>query len=116
MQVAEQLQLNQQTVRNWIDAGALPAVRIGRRVRIRRVDLDELLAQGATKSTDRSVQAADKSRDGARAVKQLANAHHQACQLLGRRSAVRRAELASGLQDLVDAVGATLEQLPDPDG
>jgi excisionase family DNA binding protein len=44
--VAEHLQLNQQTIRNWIDAGTLPAVRIGRRVRIRRVDLDRLLDAG----------------------------------------------------------------------
>ena len=44
--VAEHLQLNQQTIRNWIDAGTLPAVRIGRRVRIRRSDLDRLLDVG----------------------------------------------------------------------
>jgi excisionase family DNA binding protein len=113
MQFAEHLQLNQQTVRNWIDAGELPAVRIGRRVRVRRVDLDELLAQGATKWSDRPVKPADKSRDEAHAFKQLATVHHQARQLLGRRSAVRRAELAAGLQDLVNAVEAALEQLPD---
>ena len=34
-EVAELLKLNQQTVRNWIDQGSLPAVRVGRRVRIR---------------------------------------------------------------------------------
>ena len=34
-EVAETLKLNQQTVRSWIDAGKLPAVHIGRRVRIR---------------------------------------------------------------------------------
>jgi excisionase family DNA binding protein len=33
--VAKLLQLNPQTVRNWIDAGQLPAFRVGRRVRIR---------------------------------------------------------------------------------
>lgn len=42
------LKLNQQTVRNWIDQGSLPALRVGRRVRIRRSDLDRLLAQGYT--------------------------------------------------------------------
>jgi excisionase family DNA binding protein len=41
--VAELLKLNQQTVRNWIDGGYLPALRVGRRVRVRRTDLDELL-------------------------------------------------------------------------
>jgi excisionase family DNA binding protein len=35
-EVAEMLKLNQQTVRNWIDQGSLPALRIGRRVRILR--------------------------------------------------------------------------------
>lgn len=42
-ETAAVLKLNQQTVRNWIDAGKLPAVRVGRRVRIRRADFDRLL-------------------------------------------------------------------------
>lgn len=46
-EVAEILRLNQQTVRNWIDAGSLPAVRVGRRVRIRRTDLDSIIEQGS---------------------------------------------------------------------
>jgi excisionase family DNA binding protein len=45
-QVAETLKLNQQTVRNWIDQGSLPAVRVGRRVRIRRSDFEQVLANG----------------------------------------------------------------------
>ena len=45
-EVAEMLKLNQQTVRNWIDQGALPAVRVGRRVRIKRSDLDQILDAG----------------------------------------------------------------------
>jgi excisionase family DNA binding protein len=46
--VAELLKLNPQTVRNWIDQGSLPALRIGRRVRIRRSDLERVLEQGST--------------------------------------------------------------------
>jgi excisionase family DNA binding protein len=42
-QVAELLRLNPQTVRNHIDAGTFPAVRIGRRVRIKRSDLESYL-------------------------------------------------------------------------
>jgi putative molybdopterin biosynthesis protein len=42
-EVAEILKLNQQTVRNWIDAGSLKAFHVGRRVRIHRSDLEELL-------------------------------------------------------------------------
>lgn len=49
--VAEMLKLNQQTVRNWIDQGSLPALRVGRRVRIRRSDLEKLLEQGSTATT-----------------------------------------------------------------
>jgi excisionase family DNA binding protein len=44
--VAEMLKLNQQTVRNWIDQGSLPALRVGRRVRIKRSDLDRVLEEG----------------------------------------------------------------------
>jgi excisionase family DNA binding protein len=54
-EVAEMLKLNQQTVRNWIDQGSLPAVRVGRRVRILRSDLERLVEEGyQTGPTDRS--------------------------------------------------------------
>jgi excisionase family DNA binding protein len=43
--VAATLKLNQQTVRNWIDQGSLPAFRVGRRVRIRRSDFQRILDQ-----------------------------------------------------------------------
>lgn len=46
-EVATLLKLNQQTVRNWIDAGSLPAVRVGRRVRIPRSALDQLIESGS---------------------------------------------------------------------
>ncbi len=49
-EVAELLKLNQQTVRNWIDQGSLPALRVGRRVRIRRSDLDRVLEDGSTRA------------------------------------------------------------------
>jgi excisionase family DNA binding protein len=42
-EVAALLKINEQTVRNWIDRGELAAVRAGRRVRIRRSALDEVL-------------------------------------------------------------------------
>ena len=47
-EVAEMLKLNQQTVRNWIDQGSLPALRVGRLVRIRQADFERLIADGAT--------------------------------------------------------------------
>lgn len=49
-EVAQTLKLNQQTVRNWIDQGSLPALRIGRRVRIRRSDFERLIEAGATQA------------------------------------------------------------------
>jgi excisionase family DNA binding protein len=45
-EVAAILKLNEQTIRNYIDAGALPALRIGRRVRIRRDVLQRILTDG----------------------------------------------------------------------
>lgn len=47
-EVAEMLKLNQQTVRNWIDQGSLPALRVGRRVRIKRSDFEQVLARSYT--------------------------------------------------------------------
>ena len=44
-EVADMLKLNQQTVRNWIDQGSLPALRVGRRVRIKRSDFERVLEQ-----------------------------------------------------------------------
>lgn len=43
-QVAEEFQVTTQTVRNWIDGGALPAAKIGRAFRVRREDVDAMLA------------------------------------------------------------------------
>ena len=45
-EVAGNLKLNQQTIRNWIDRGELPAVRVGRRVRIKRSDYDRYVQEG----------------------------------------------------------------------
>ena len=44
-EVAATLKLNQQTVRNWIDQGSLPALRVGRRVRIKRSDFERILEE-----------------------------------------------------------------------
>jgi excisionase family DNA binding protein len=47
-EVAATLKLNQQTVRNWIDQGSLPALRVGRRVRIKRSDFERILEESYT--------------------------------------------------------------------
>ena len=49
-QVAAELQVTSQTIRNWIDHGALAAVRIGRGFRVRRADVDELLRRASADS------------------------------------------------------------------
>jgi excisionase family DNA binding protein len=108
-EVAERLKLNQQTVRNWIDQGSLPAVRVGRRVRVRRSALDSILAAGATSTIEPSPAAFG----AAEAVEQLSKALDRAYRLLRRRSAVRRAELTEGLQELADAVATALQLVPD---
>ena len=51
--VASILKLNPQTVRNWIDQGQLPAVHVGRRVRIRRADFDALIESSYVRSPTR---------------------------------------------------------------
>ena len=47
-EIAASLKMNQQTIRNWIDNGYLPAIRIGRRVRVKRSDFDALLEASYT--------------------------------------------------------------------
>jgi excisionase family DNA binding protein len=42
-EVADELKLNQQTVCNWIVNGTLPATRVGRRVRVTREALDQIV-------------------------------------------------------------------------
>jgi excisionase family DNA binding protein len=53
-QVADQLQVTAQTIRNWIEGGVLPAARIGRGFRIRREEVDELLARASAQSGSRA--------------------------------------------------------------
>ena len=109
-EIAEHLKLNPQTVRNWIDQGALRAVRIGRRVRVSRAEMDRILAQGASTTAEPRASAVASDQPD----EQLSQALERAQRLLGRRSAVRRAELAEGLQELADAVAATLAPLDPP--
>jgi excisionase family DNA binding protein len=58
-EVAEMLKLNQQTVRNWIDQGSLPAFRVGRRVRIKRSDFERVLERSYTAGAGAGADARD---------------------------------------------------------
>ena len=108
-EIADRLKLNQQTVRNWIAEDKLPAVRIGRRVRVRRVDLDRVLAQGATVELEPQASTVAP----AEAIEQLTEALERARRLLGRLSGARRAELVEGLRQLTEAVAAAVQALSD---
>ncbi len=64
-EIAELLRVNPQTVRNWIDRGELPAVRVGkRRVRVRQVDLDAFIAAGTTGRRDAESLSAEQVDEG----------------------------------------------------
>ena len=47
-EIAATLKMNQQSIRNRMDSGYLPAIRIGRRVRVKRSDFDALLEASYT--------------------------------------------------------------------
>ena len=49
-QVAAAFQVTAQTIRNWIDHGTLPAVRVGRAFRVRSEDVDALLERASADS------------------------------------------------------------------
>jgi len=50
-QVAAAFQVTAQTIRNWIDHGTLPAVRVGRAFRVRQEDVDALLERASADSS-----------------------------------------------------------------
>ena len=51
-------------LKNWIDAGSLPALRVGRCVRVLRRDLDQLLAEAEASATSASQPGAGVGQDG----------------------------------------------------
>ncbi len=132
-EVAAILKLNQQTVRNWIDQGSLPAVRVGRRIRIRQAELDAFISAGTVLSGE-SVETEDDAVAGderlperlwAELYRQLGKLH--AAKARERRAAMLAAlrslsEVAAGLADALDESPssptttelATAEH-PDPD-
>jgi len=47
-QVGEELQLHRSTVYGWIKAGLVPAVKLGRSLRVRRTDLEAVINASRT--------------------------------------------------------------------
>jgi excisionase family DNA binding protein len=50
-EVAARFQVTSQTIRNWVDHGTLPAVRVGRAFRIRPEDVEALLDRASADSS-----------------------------------------------------------------
>jgi excisionase family DNA binding protein len=53
-EIAATLKMNQQAIRNWTEGGYAPAIRIGRRVRVRRSAFDALLEASYTRKSQTS--------------------------------------------------------------
>jgi excisionase family DNA binding protein len=113
-EVAELLKLNPQTVRNWIDRGERPAVRLGqRRLRIRRSDLDRLIDSGSAEGlSDRHARSAGP--EGALEVGEeelrdrFAAFLAESIRVVGRGS---RQELLTGLEQLVKNASALVNSV-----
>jgi len=52
-QIAEELKLHIETVREWVRTKRLTAYRVGRDYRVKRVDLDKFLEERRTKPDDK---------------------------------------------------------------
>jgi len=53
--VAERMDANHKTVRDWIKKGYLSSVRIGRSIRVNADDLETMIAQGRRKMSNAEV-------------------------------------------------------------
>lgn len=51
VQVADLLSVSPHTIRRWADGGVLPAIRVGRCVRFREVDIERLVGRTAALSS-----------------------------------------------------------------
>ena len=105
-EIASELELNQQTIRNWIDQGSLRAVRVGpRRVRVLRSELDRMLAGGAT-----APPAAEQTpTDPLREIRQRLDPALQRAR--GALAADRKSDLAAALSALLEAAEEAIDTL-----
>ncbi|MHB8658965.1 MAG: helix-turn-helix domain-containing protein [Solirubrobacteraceae bacterium] len=98
LDIAELLKVNQQTVRNWIDRGELPAVRAGaRRIRIRQTDLDAFIEKNSTSREPATEQAEEQAIE---AWKTFATAM---AKTTAKMQTNRRSDLIDTLRELADA-------------
>jgi excisionase family DNA binding protein len=98
-EIADQLRVNQQTVRNWIDRGELAAIRLGaRRVRVRASELERFIAASSSAGLPDETTARQEFDDALAAVQNNGDA----------------AELPAALRRLAVAANALARALPGP--
>jgi excisionase family DNA binding protein len=91
-EIATQFKVDQQTVRNWIDDGALNAIRIGpRRVRVRQSDLEAYIDPSSTANAPDLGEARTEFADALEAVQREGGADDEAAVRLLARAAHRLA-------------------------
>ena len=107
--VAGVLGLNEQTIRNMIDRGDLSAYHVGRRVRIRRSDLDEFVSrEPVMPRVTASEPAAERSPAELAARDRLTSASRS----VGRAAKAKRNEpLQVALIEMADAARALADEL-----
>ena len=112
-EIADLLKLNQPTVRNWIDAGDLPAVRVGnRRVRVRQSDLDAFIAAGSTGGRDAESLPAEEVDEGS--VTAWATFGAAMADATAALESADRIELVGVLERLTQVTQALVDSLRDP--
>lgn len=95
-EIADQLRVNQQTVRNWIDRGELAAIRLGaRRVRVRASELERFIAASSSAGLPDETTARQEFDDALAAVQNNGDAAERPAAL--RRLAVAANALARAL-------------------
>ena len=95
--IADQLRLNQQTVRNWIDRGELAAIRVGpRRVRVRASELERFISASSSAGLPDEAMARQEFEDALAAVQTNGSA----------------SELPAALRRLAIAANALARTLP----
>lgn len=110
-EVAEILKLNAQTIRNWLERGELPYIRLGtRRVRIRQSDLDAFIEAGSTPAPSEEPPAEEVDEGSVIAWATFGAAMAEAKGTLERTD---RTELVAVLDRLADATRALVETLRD---
>ncbi|MCD4786120.1 MAG: helix-turn-helix domain-containing protein [Candidatus Eremiobacteraeota bacterium] len=62
VEVAKILKMNRQTVSNLMKRGAIPAVKIGMRWRVRKSDLDKLMTPGEEQEDSKSTEKHDEDK------------------------------------------------------